>query len=52
VATHKQIRPAIIPAGRNEFLVEALSPNGKVLATTQFGGPARLWNLSTGAEQR
>ena len=23
-----------------------------VLATTQFGGPARLWNLSTGAEQR
>ena len=32
--------PARIPPG-------SLSPNGKILATTQFDGPAQLWHLET-----
>ena len=27
---------------------EVLSPDGKILATTQFYGPARLWSLARG----
>jgi hypothetical protein len=26
--------------------IAALSPNGKILATTQFDGPAQLWHLN------
>jgi WD40 repeat protein len=48
LATHRQIRAPIIPAGHPHASggVEALSPHGKVLATTQFDGPTRLWNLA------
>jgi WD40 repeat protein len=48
VATRRQSRPPIAPKDTPEFLREALSPNGKILATTQFGGPAQLWDLRTG----
>jgi WD40 repeat protein len=48
VATHHQIRAPIIPRGHPHpaFGVEALSPHGKALATTQFDGPVRLWKLA------
>ncbi len=49
VTTHHvigRIGKQIKPKGRHEFLLEALSPNGKILATTQFDGPAQLWHLN------
>ena len=48
VTTHHQIRAPIIAKGHPapEFLVAALSPDGTILATTQFNGPARLWILA------
>jgi WD40 repeat protein len=46
VATDKQIRPAIVLKGYHPFNVEAISPNGKILATTVLNNNALLWNLS------
>jgi hypothetical protein len=48
VAPRRQVGAAIAPEGAPEFLREALSPDGEILATTQFGGPAQLWDLRTG----
>ncbi|HET7014536.1 MAG TPA: hypothetical protein VFI65_11530, partial [Streptosporangiaceae bacterium] len=46
VATDRQIRPAIVLEGYHPFNVEALSPDGKILATTELNHNARLWILS------
>ncbi len=46
VATHRQVRPPIIPPGGIEFMGAALSPGGEVLLTTRFFGPAQFWKLA------
>jgi hypothetical protein len=38
-------RGVIAPTDHPSFSVEAVSPDGRLLATTQVDGPARLWRL-------
>jgi WD40 repeat protein len=48
LATRHQIGPVIAPKGRHVFGVEAISPDGKLLATTELNDPAHLWVLREG----
>lgn len=45
VATSEPVEPVIAPKDHPEFGNEAVSPGGRLLATTQSDGPARLWRL-------
>jgi WD40 repeat protein len=45
VATHREVG-SLVPAGEeNHFSSLVISPGGKLLATTSYSGPARLWKL-------
>jgi WD40 repeat protein len=45
VATQREVGSFTNAGPKNHFSSEAISPDGKLLATTSYGGPARLWNL-------
>ncbi len=45
VATQRQVASVTAAGHANNFSSDAISPDGKLLATTSYSGPARLWNL-------
>jgi WD40 repeat protein len=45
VATHRKVGGVIAAGHNNNFSTDVISPDGKILATTAYSGPARLWTL-------
>lgn len=46
VATQREIRSVTVAGHTNNFSSAVISPNGKLLGTTSYSGPARLWTLT------
>lgn len=46
VATRRQVGSITIPGFANHFSSAVISPDGKLLGTTSYTGPARLWDLT------
>lgn len=45
-ATHRAIASVPVAGTTNNFSSLVISPDGKLLATTSYSGPARLWKLA------
>lgn len=46
VAARHRIRSITVPGTTNHFSSVVISPDGKLLGTTSYTGPARLWKLT------
>ena len=46
VATRREVASLTVAGHLNNFSSVVISPDGKLLGTTSYSGPARLWKLT------